>query len=450
MKVGIFGCGHVGLVTAACLAELGHIVVATDDDPQKLAALEAGRVPFFEPQLDALVARNVAYGRLRFTPDPAAVCEHGELLFICVGTPPRDTGDADLSAITRVAQIIARYSRGHKVVVEKSTVPVQTGQRLQQDFLRANTQAEFDVVSNPEFQREGTAVSDFLHPQRIVVGVSSQRAAERMRELYRPILDGSFNCTLHADCPLRQSELRPQWIETDINTAEIIKHASNSFLALKLSYINAVADLCERFGVDVKQVAEALGLDPRIGRDYLRAGLGFGGFCLPKDIQAFRRLAEKVGYDFAFLREAERINQERVPRFLAKLTRALGSPQGKTITLLGLAFKPNTDDIRFAPALEILQRLQEAGAQVKAYDPQAMEKTQVLFPQVVYCRDAYEAAAGSEALLLVTEWEEFSRLDWQRIRQVMARPLVLDGRNLLDPKRMRQLGFQYLSMGRPD
>jgi len=450
MKVGVFGCGYVGLVTAACLAELGHTVVAIDDDAGKLAALAAGRVPFFEPHLNALVARNLARGRLRFTPDPAAVCEHGELLFICVGTPPRETGDVDLSAIDRVAETIARYSRGPKLVVEKSTVPVQTGQRLQQDFLRTNAQAEFEVVSNPEFQREGTAVSDFLHPERIVVGVSSPRASQRLRELYRPLLEGSFDCPVHADCPARHGQARPQWVETDINTAEIIKHASNSFLALKLSYINAVADLCERFSADVTQVAAALGLDPRIGRDYLRAGLGFGGFCLPKDIQAFRRLAEKVGYDFALLREVERINQERVERFLDKLCRALGSLKDKTIAVLGLAFKPNTDDIRFAPALEILRRLLAAGAQVKAYDPQAMEKTRALFPQVAYCRDAYAAAAGSEALLLVTEWEEFSRLDWQQMRQAMPRPLLLDGRNLLDPTRMRQLGFQYLSMGRPD
>jgi len=304
------------------------------------------------------------------------------------------------------------------------------------------------VVSNPEFLREGSSVFDFLHPDRIVVGVEEPAAAEKMREIYRPILERKFSCPAHNGvCPPGEP---PHFVVTTINSSELIKHASNSFLALKISYANQLADLCERLGADVEEVTRAMGMDPRIGPQFLRAGIGFGGFCFPKDIQAFYRLAERAGVDFMLLKEAERINKDRIDHFLEKARRALWVLKGKQVGVLGLTFKAHTDDIRFAPALEILRRLLAEGASVRAYDPQAMKKTQALFPTVKYCEDAYEAVSGADAVLLLTEWPEFRELDWPRVHGLMARPLVLDGRNLLSPATMRGLGFEYHSIGRPD
>ncbi len=450
MRVTVIGCGYVGLVTGGCLAATGHQVVCADNDLGKIHTLEQGKLPIFEPHLDEFVAQSRGEGRLRFTGDVAEAIRAGDAIFICVGTPPLETGDADLSAIDRVARLIATESQAPKLVVEKSTVPVQTGRQLQQalQVYGRNSGVTFRVASNPEFLREGTAVGDFLHPDRIVVGVDQESSERELREIYRPVLEHKFRCPVHQpSCPPASP---PPFLVTTINSAELIKHASNSFLAMKISYANAIADLCERLGARVDEVTYAMGLDPRIGPQFLRAGLGFGGFCLPKDIQAFIRLAERAGVDFALLKEAERINRQRIDRFLEKARRALWVIGGKQIGILGLAFKANTDDIRFAPAIELIRKLLAEGAHLRASDPEAMEKTRALFPQVEFHRDPLQVAKDADALFIATEWEEFRRLDWKRVRQVMARPLVLDGRNLLDPAEMIALGFEYHSFGRPD
>ena len=450
MRISVIGCGYVGLVTGACLAEIGHEVVGTDNDAAKIRTLHAGKLPIYEVALDGIVTRNRAVGRLRFTADVREAVRASDVIFICVGTPPLETGDADLSAIDNVARIIATEARSPKLVVEKSTVPVQTGQQLKRALAvyGRNSDATFEVASNPEFLREGTAVLDFLYPDRIVIGVEDGTAEQKLREVYRPILERSFNCPLPAD--LRPNVPPPEFIVTTINSAELIKHASNSFLALKISYANALADLCEKLNANVEEVTRAMGLDARIGPQFLRAGLGFGGFCLPKDVQAFIRLAERAGLDFALLKEVERINRMRIDRFLEKTRHALWVLKDKQIALLGLAFKANTDDIRFAPAMELIKRLLADGARVAAFDPEAMERTRAIYPELRYTKDEYEAVAGAEALMIVTEWERFKKLDWKRVYKTMARPLVLDGRNLLDPAEMRGMGFEYHSMGRPD
>ena len=450
MDISIIGCGYVGLVTGGCLAAVGHHVTCVDNDADRIRALQSGHVPIYEPHLDEVIAAARSAGRLQFSADTAAAVHAGEAIFICVGTPPLDNGEADLSAIDAVARIIATEARGPKLVIEKSTVPVRTGEQLRRAlevYGRAGG-GKFHVASNPEFLREGSSVNDFLHPDRIVVGVDDAATAEKMREIYRPILERKFSCPVHpGSCP---PVALPPFVVTTINSSELIKHASNSFLALKISYANVLADLCERLGANVEEVTRAVGMDPRIGPQFLRAGIGFGGFCFPKDIQAFYRLAERAGIDFVLLKEAEEINKQRIDHFLEKARRALWVLKGKQVGLLGLAFKPNTDDTRFAPALEILRRLLVEGASVRAYDPQAMKKTQAQFPTVNYCHDPYEAASGADAVLLLTEWPEFRDLEWARIRDAMLRPLVLDGRNLLDPARMRELGFEYHSIGRPD
>ncbi len=450
MKISIIGCGYVGLVTGTCLAEAGHEVVCTDNDASKIEMLNAGKVPIYEPHLDELLDKNRKAGRLSFTDDAPKAVRSGQAVFICVGTPPLENGDADLSAIDAVARVIATESESSKLVIEKSTVPVQTGQQLQQALAVYGRKSgvSFRIASNPEFLREGTAVGDFLHPDRIVVGVDDAQTERELREIYEPILKGNFNCPVHKPkCPETDD---PHFVVTTINSAELIKHASNSFLALKISYANALADMCERLGANVEEVTRAMGLDPRIRPDFLRAGLGFGGFCLPKDIQAFIRLAECAGLDFTLLKEAERINKQRIDRLLEKARRSLWVVKKKKVGLLGLAFKPNTDDIRFAPAIELVRRLLGEGALVNAYDPAAMERARAIFPQITYSRDAYAVAQGADALLIVTEWDEFRALDWERIYDSMARPLVIDGRNLLEPARMSKLGFEYYSFGRPD
>lgn len=449
MRISIIGSGYVGLVTGGCLAEVGHEVLCADNDPAKLKILAAGKLPIYEPHLEEIVAANRRAGRLSFTGDVAEAVRFGEAIFISVGTPPLETGDADLSAIDRVARVIAEAAQSPKLVIEKSTVPVQTGQQLKRALTVYGRTAgvSFRVASNPEFLREGTAVSDFLHPDRIVVGVEDPETERQLREIYQPILDRKFNCPVHAqNCPPGDP---PPFLVTTINSSELIKHASNSYLALKISYANALADLCDRLGANIDEVTRAMGYDPRIGPHFLRAGLGFGGFCLPKDIQAFIRLAERAGMDFRLLKEVENINRQRLDRFLEIVRNALWVLVEKQIGILGLAFKPNTDDIRFAPAIEIIRRLAAEGAQIRAYDPEAMERTRAVYPDLHYGRDAYEVAKDADALLIVTDWEEFRSLDWKRVHDLMARPLVIDGRNLLDPATMRNLGFEYYSMGRP-
>lgn len=448
MRISVVGCGYVGLVTGACLAETGHHVKCTDNDPARVAALQAGRVPIYERHLDAILAANCRASKLSFTGDTAEAVREAEAIFISVGTPPLQNGEADLSAINDVARLIASEARTPKLVVEKSTVPAQTGQQLKRVLAvySRNGGARFRVASNPEFLREGTAVEDFLHPDRIVVGVDDEATEKQLREIYRPILEGRFRCPVHSPaCPPHDA---PEMLVTTTNSAELIKHASNSFLAMKISYANAIADLCERLGADVEEVTRAMGMDPRIGPQFLRPGLGYGGFCLPKDVQAFIRLAERAGVDFGMLKEVERVNKNRIDLFLEKVRSALWVINDKRVGVLGLAFKPNTDDIRFAPSLEVIRRLLADGAQVSACDPQAMEKVRAVFPQIRYSRDPYELARDADALLIATEWEEFRELDWERIYRLMARPLVIDGRNLLEPATMKGLGFEYYGFGR--
>ncbi|HXQ24774.1 MAG TPA: UDP-glucose/GDP-mannose dehydrogenase family protein [Candidatus Acidoferrales bacterium] len=450
MKISVIGTGYVGLVTGACLAEIGHEVVCTDNDAAKIKTLESGGVPIYEPGLEKVILKARKEGRLSFRANPADAIGAGDAIFICVGTPPLPNGDADLSAIDHVARLVATEAKSSKLVIEKSTVPARTGQELKRALTvySRKTNVTFRVASNPEFLREGTAVGDFLHPDRIVVGVEDEAAEKQLKEIYRPVLERKFTCPVHATgCP---DGPPPAWLVTTINSAELIKHASNSFLALKISYANMVADLAERLGADIGEVVRAMGMDPRIGPSFLSAGLGFGGFCLPKDLQAFVHLAERSGVDFAMLREAEKINKGRIDRFFEKVREALWVIRDKRIGVLGLAFKPNTDDIRFAPAIDLIERLLVEGARVRAYDPEAMEKARAVLPKVDYVKTPYDAAKDAEALLIATEWDEFRKLDWDKIRDTMARPLVIDGRNLLSPRDMKERGFEYRSFGRPD
>jgi UDPglucose 6-dehydrogenase len=449
VRLSVIGCGYVGLVTGSCLAAAGHEVVATDNDAARIATLQGGKVPIYEPNLDAVLEGAVRAGRLRFTGDCAESVRAGDAVFICVGTPPLESGEADLSAIDNVARLIATESRSSKLIIEKSTVPAQTGQQLQKALAvyARRSSVSFRVASNPEFLREGTAVLDFFHPDRIVVGVEEKESEQQVRKIYEPILEGRFACPVHkGKCP---PAARPEFLVTTIPSAELIKHASNSFLGLKISYANVLADLCERLGGNVDEVTRAMGLDPRIGGKFLNAGLGFGGFCLPKDIQAFIQLADRVGVDFGLLKEAERINKQRIDLFMEKAKKSLWVIKGKQVGVLGLSFKPNTDDIRFAPAIEVVRRLLAEGAIVRACDPEAMERARAVLPSVQYSQDAYEVAHGADALMLLTEWDQFRQLDWKRVRDEMARPLILDARNMLHPAQAEALGFEYVSFGRP-
>ena len=447
MNVSVIGTGYVGLVTGACLAEIGHHVICMDDDAAKIEVLDRGRIPIYEPHLEGVVRRGRAAGRLHFTAKVPEGVRDAAVIFICVNTPPLPDGEADLSYVELATRRIAEHATRSSLITEKSTVPVQTGAWIEKTLAvyRRRPGAEFDVASNPEFTREGMAVEDFLHPDRIVVGVSNPRAEQTLRELYAPIVEGKFRCPIHADC--RQDRAVP-FLVTDLRSAELIKHASNSFLAMKISFANALADVCERAGGDVLQVAEGVGLDKRIGRAFLNAGIGFGGSCFPKDVKAFVKIAEKRGYDFALLKEVDRINEGRRDLVLAKLKQALWNLRGKRVGLLGLAFKPHTDDVRQAPALGIARRLMEEGAEVRGYDPQAATKAAQALPELTLCADPYAAAAQAEAVVLCTEWPEFADLDWARVKTQMVRPLILDGRNALDRERLISLGFEYIGIGR--
>jgi UDPglucose 6-dehydrogenase len=449
VRLAVIGCGYVGLVTGSCLAEAGHDVVATDNDTTRIATLNAGHLPIHEPGLDGVVSSASRAGRLRFTSDCGEAVSNAEAIFICVGTPPLESGAADLSAIDNVARQIAAVARSPKLVIEKSTVPAQTGEQLKRT-LSVYSQGSnlFHVASNPEFLREGTAIEDFFHPDRIVVGVEDSGTEKLLREIYDPILSGRFRCPVHQPaCP---SAPAPKFLVTTMASAELIKHASNSFLGLKISYANVIADLCEKLGGNVDEVVQAIGLDPRIGPQFLNAGLGFGGFCLPKDIQAFLYLAKRHGVDFGLLREAEKVNTRRIDQFLEKVRSALWVVKDKQVGVLGLAFKPNTDDIRFAPAIEVVRRLLAEGANVRASDPVAVERARGAVAGAKFFTDPYEVARGADALLLLTEWKEYRSLDWQRVQREMARPLVLDARNMLPLAQMTALGFEYHSFGRPD
>ncbi len=434
MRVAVIGLGHVGLVTSASLVALGHDVRGTDSDDERIALLHDGGMPFFEPGLAELVAEGTTGGRLEFTSDTASGVADAEVVFICVGTPSTGTGDANLVAVEQATRDFARNATGGTVVVEKSTVPAGTAERIRRTLrvVRPDLRDETFVACNPEFLREGRAVQDCLEPDRILVGADSPEAFEAMRRLYEPLLNKG--CRL---------------IETDIATAELAKHASNAFLALKISYSNALARLCERAGADVVSVAEVLGSDARIGRAFLDAGLGYGGYCFPKDIQAFERLAAKLGYQFPLLREVARINDEAVEAAADKVREGLWNLEGKRVALLGLAFKPDTDDIRFSPALALAERLLAGGARVVGYDPRAATNAKEALPQLEIAVDVYDAATDADCIVICTEWREFLGLDLHRLRDVMAHPFVVDGRNLLDPATMAEIGFAYHATGRP-
>jgi UDPglucose 6-dehydrogenase len=433
MRVGVIGTGHVGLVTCVTLAEFGHDVVGVDADEEKVARLQEGKAPFFEPGLQQLLDKTLSQGRLTFSTEATSAIADREIVFICVGTPPRASGEANLVAVEDVARQVARDGSASLIVVEKSTVPTGTADRIRRTIAlerRASVDG-IEVISNPEFLREGTAIEDSLHPSRILVGADSAQGHAAMRRLYaRSIEEGS---------PL---------IETDIKTAELAKHASNAFLALKISYVNALARVCERTGADVVAVADVMGSDPRIGRAFLDAGLGYGGFCFPKDLDAFERLAAQAGYDFPLLREIRRINEEAVDAVLLKVREGLWNLEGKRVALFGLAFKPGTDDIRFSPALSLARRLIEEGATVVGYDPEAMAGAKEEIPELELASDGYAAATGAHCVVICTEWAEFRALDLPILKDTMAYPMVVDGRNVLDPDEMRSLGFTYYPTGR--
>jgi UDPglucose 6-dehydrogenase len=444
MKVSVIGAGYVGLTTAACLAHIGHNVFCAENDLEKLGKLQAGVMPLFEPHLDEVIRSTRQFGHLHFGSTEEAI-GWGEAIFICVGTPPLPNGDADLSAIESVARLIAKRAPGYRLVIEKSTVPVQTGAQLRKHLsMLSNNGSKHEVASNPEFLREGTSVEDFLHPDRIVIGVDSPRAAELLSQIYRPILEQKFDCPVHENCGKKKE---PHFLVTDIGSAELIKHASNSFLATKISFMNMVANLCEEVGADVTKVAQGMGLDPRIGSSFLNPGIGFGGFCLPKDVQAFIRIAEKSGCDFSLLKEVEKINQRRVDQFVEKIRRELWVIRGKKIAVWGLAFKPNTDDVRFSPAIAVVKSLLTEGATICAYDPEATEKAQALLSGITFCADPYKSAEGADAVILLTEWEEFRNIDWARLASIVDTPLIVDGRNALPAPVVVAHGFRYVGIG---
>ena len=429
MKLTIIGTGYVGLVTGTCFAEVGHQVVCVDSDAAKVKMLQAGGIPIYEPGLEQLVKKNVAAGRLEFTASTTEGVEKSDVVFIAVPTPPQPDGSVDMSFIERVAREIAAAMTDYKIIVDKSTVPVRTGDKVAETIKRyCKAKVEFDVVSNPEFLREGFAVEDLLKPDRIVVGVRSPRPVPAMKQVYAPF---------HA--PI---------IITDINSAELIKHASNSFLALKISYINAVSVLCEATGANVQEVATGMGLDERIGRRFLNAGIGFGGSCFPKDLSAFIKISEQCGYDFRLLKEVQHINAEQMERFVRKITDTLWVLKGKTLGVLGLAFKQNTDDVRSSPAIELCQRLLKEGATLRVHDPKGMDKARAILPDVSYVADMNAVAEKCDALVVATEWDEFKQLDLERARKALTHPIMFDGRNLFDAAEMEKLGWIYKSVGR--
>ncbi len=429
MKLSIIGTGYVGLVTGTCFAEVGHQVICVDNDANKVKMLLAGGIPIYEPGLEELVKKNVAAGRLKFTTSTAEGVQNSDVIFIAVPTPPQPDGSVDLSYIERVARDIAAAITSYKIVVDKSTVPVKTGEKVAETIKRyCPTQVDCDVVSNPEFLREGFAVGDLMNPDRVVIGVRSQRPVAAMKEIYTPF-----------KAPI---------IVTDINSAELIKHAANSFLALKISYINAIANVCEAAGANVMEVAQGIGLDDRIGRRFLNPGIGFGGSCFPKDLSAFIKIAEQIGYEFKLLKEVQRINSDQMDRFVKKITETLWVLKDKKIGVLGLAFKQNTDDVRSSPAIDLCQRLLKEGATLRVHDPKAMDKAKALLPNVTYVDDMNDIGAGCDALVVATEWDEFKKLDLDRTKKALTAAIMFDGRNLFDPVEMEKRGWIYKSIGR--
>ena len=429
MKIAIIGSGHVGLVTGACFADLGNDVICMDHDVNKTRRLSRGEIPFFEPGLEELIKKNTLNKRLRFTSDMAEAIHFSEIIFLCVGTPPKENGEADLSAIEHVAQAIASCLTEYRLIVEKSTVPVETGFYLHKMIKQnLNKKICFDVASNPEFLREGSAVHDFFNPDRIILGVESARAKKLLLEVYKP-----FQVPISI---------------TDICSAEITKHASNSFLAMKISFINLVSQICSKVGADIEKVAEGMGSDHRIGKSFLKAGIGFGGSCFPKDLAAFIRISEKLNVSCSLLEEIFKINEFQKIDFVNLVRSKLGKVKGKNIAALGLAFKPDTDDMRSAPAIDILTQLRAEGAKIKAYDPWAVPEAKKHIKGIKFVKTAYEACQNADAVLILTEWREFRDMDLKRLKRTVKLPLIIDGRNVYDPAEMKKNGFKYFSIGR--
>ena len=429
MKIGIVGSGHVGLVTGSCFADWGNDVICLDHDKRKITGLLNGKVPFYEPGLAELIFKNQVQKRLRFTTSIQETVQFGVVIFLCVGTPPREDGHADLAAVENVAKAIAVHVTDYRVIVEKSTVPVKTGKQLASIIRRGlRGKVPFDVASNSEFLREGQAVQDFFNPDRIVLGVNSKRAEQLLVELYQPF-----------KAPI---------VITNLESAELIKHASNSFLAMKISFINLMSQICEKVGADVTKVAEGMGADRRIGQAFLNAGVGFGGSCFPKDLLAFTRIFEQLNLPSNFLKEISRVNEVQKINFIEKIKTRLGSLKGKTIAALGLSFKPDTNDMRFAPSVDILNRLKAEGTLIKAYDPRAISEAKKMIKGIEYSKNAYDACRNADALLILTEWREFRELDLKRLKKLLKRPVVIDGRNIYDPEVMKKHGFRYYSVGR--
>lgn len=452
MRIAVVGSGYVGLVAAACFAEMGHNVICVDNDESRVAALRRGEIPIHEKHLPELLQRH-RNSRLRFIQDLTEATRESEVIFIAVGTPQGVAGDADLSYVEAVACEIARSINGYKVIVEKSTVPVYTNAWIRHAMERNGVSRHlFDVVSNPEFLREGTAVSDFMCPDRIVVGADTERARRMLREIYMPVTSGEYYARLETSSEMCPAGAPPVLLNTSAKSAEIIKHASNAFLALKISFINAVSNLCEATDANVEEVARGIGMDSRIGPKFLRPGIGYGGSCFPKDVAAFRSIGDQFGIDFSLLSEIEKINVRQRKHFLSKVRAALWTLRGKRLAVLGLAFKGGTDDIRESPAIEIIRILLNEGCSIMAFDPAAMKRAEEILPagiQLRYYSDAYTAAADADAILILTDWAEFGSLDLDRLHKSVRYPIVIDGRNMYEPSVMEEHGFTYSSVGRP-
>lgn len=432
MHIGVIGTGYVGLVTGACFAEFGVFVTCVDKDTKKIKSLKDGHVPFYEPGLEELVQRNIKEGRLAFSTDIADAVRSSLVIFIAVGTPPRGDGSADLRYIEEVAKEIASNLDGYKVIVTKSTVPVGTGDRIRKIVSKnLKEQVDFDIVSNPEFLREGSAIEDFMRPNRVIIGANSQQAVAIMSDLYKPLY-----------------LIETPFVITNIKTAELIKYASNSFLAAKISFINEIANLCEKVGADVHMVAKGIGLDQRIGPKFLHPGPGYGGSCLPKDTRALLKMAEEQGVELSIVDAAVKANERQWESMIKKIRDAIGALKNKTIAILGLSFKPNTDDIREAPSLNIIKKLLKEGAKIRAYDPVSMKTANSILPDITYCKDPYEAVNGANALVIVTEWNQFRNLELDRLKRLLKEPYFFDLRNIYEPQKLKAKGFKYFSVGR--
>ncbi len=434
MKISIIGTGYVGLTTGVCMADLGHQVICVDNDQEKLEKLKKGKSPIYEPGLEDLIVKNQKSKNLFFSDDISLATKESEIIFICVNTPPKQDGRADLKYVEKVAKEIAQFINGdYKIIVDKSTVPVKTAEKVKETIIKyGNGNINFDVVSNPEFLKEGTAIEDTIKPDRIVIGVESQKAKEKMLELYKPIIEKN-------NIPVKI---------TSVRSAELIKHGANTFLATKISFANLIAQTCEEAGADALEVLESIGLDERIGKHFLNPGIGFGGSCFPKDIAAYKKTLETLGIDNSFIESVEKINEEILKRFIKKIEKELWVIDNKEIAVWGLSFKPNTDDIRNSPSLKLIKKLKEDGANIQAYDPQALKNAKKEIPDIKYFDNQYEACKGAEALIICTEWDEFKNSDLKKIKELLVTPIIFDGRNIFSREEAEKIGFKYFGIGR--